>query len=48
MKQQLLEQEVRDLKAYIEKLEDAIIQDGRPVALLVIRAKKRDEAKKGV
>lgn len=48
MKQQLLEQEVSDLKAYIAKLEDEIIQGSRATALMIIRAKKRDLAKKVV
>lgn len=43
MKQQLLEQEVRDLKTYIAKLEDEIIQGSRDTALRIIRERRKGE-----
>ncbi len=46
MKQKLLEQELRDLRAYLQRLEDEIIQGSRETALMVIRARKRELAAK--
>lgn len=44
MKQQLLERELRDLRAYLQKLEDAVIQEDRSTAMLLIRENRKRKA----